>query len=836
MTQQRFLCIHGHFYQPPRENPWIEGIELQESAHPYHDWNERIHHECYRPNTLARVLDDQGNVVDIVNNFETMNFNFGPTLLSWMADKHPETYQRILEADKRSLEKHNGHGNAIAQVYNHMILPLANERDQATQVKWGIEDFKRRFGRDPESMWLAETACNEKSLEVLVEAGMKYLILAPHQAEAISPLAHEQWTDVSQGQIDPKIPYRCFLKNQPEKFIDIFFYDGPISKDIGFGDLISDAKQFMDRLENAIVHDQQGNQLVHIAVDGETYGHHKPFGERALGYLMQMEAGTRGFQLVNYGEYLEKNPPERRVHIKEGENGEGTSWSCAHGVGRWKDHCGCRGDGPGDWNQHWRKPLRDALDWLRDEIVTQFETVGGEYLYDVWDARNDYIQVMLDRSVQNILEFFDRHSRRPLTKDEIILCLKLLEAQRNAMFMYTSCGWFFTELSGIETVQVFQYAGRAIQLAQEIGQHHRTPLPYLEEEFLNRLSHAKSNVPHFGDGRGIYEKLVKPANTPAHEIAAHFAICSIFDGFMQDFYKHICYRLQTVYQRKESYGNLTINFGRMQLRSNITLEEYDLVFIAIQFGAYDFRCSVKPFSDDQEFEAMEKAFFDDLYSVHMMELIRKIDDYFGETYYSLKDLFLEERLTIISNLTKGSIEKISQMYEQLYEENRRMNEIYRSINIPIPEEIRYAVMHTLSRRLQSSVHHIAEEHYNMKKLASISRIIEQGHAFNVDLKKGELAGFLSHELIERVKNFFEHLQEGMVIESLNILKIARKIGVNLEQGDVQVHLFNLLKRWRDDRESFSSITQGVRDRVFELAWELKINPTEIVKDYEAIHK
>lgn len=485
------LAIHGHFYQPPRENAWTEKIEKQPSAAPYHDWNERVHHECYVQNIQAKILDDQGKLIKTVNNFEKINFNVGPTLLSWLERAHPNTYQAIIAADHTSRSQHHGHGNAIAQVYNHMIMPLANRRDKITQVKWGIEDFKHRFGRNPEGMWLPETACSPETAEILMNEGIRFTILSPHQAE---------------GPINPRVPYRLFVS--PEKWLTVFFYDGTISSDVAFGSLAYEAKHFADRLEHAISKGERHHpQLIHIATDGETFGHHKGFGERALAYLMEVEVPKRGFRIVNYAEFLDLCPAQHEVRLKKGEDGKGTAWSCAHGLKRWYDHCGCRGGGPAEWTQHWRKPLRNALDWLRDQLSESYERLGKNYFKDVWEARNDYIQLLLDRSQKARDDFFKEHAVRALNSEEIDGSLKLLEMQKFAMLMYTSCGWFFTEISGIETVQIIQYAARAIELAEELTRQS------FESEFLARLSEAKSNVLQYKNGRGVYEQLI---DFPSH--------------------------------------------------------------------------------------------------------------------------------------------------------------------------------------------------------------------------------------------------------------------------------------------------------------------------------
>ena len=506
MSHNLYFALHGHFYQPPRENPWTGEIDQQESAIPYHDWNERIYHECYLPNTQAPIFNDQGEVIKVIDNFTKISFNIGPTLFSWLAEKHPDAYQAIIEADRLSAAQHAGHGNAIAQVYNHMIMPLARRRDQVTQVKWGIYEFKHRFGRDPEGIWLPETACNQETVEVLIEEEIKFTILAPHQAESVRSLSGKDWNVVSPGTLDTKFPYRCFSEKNPEQFLDIFFYDGLIAKNVAFGNLAYEAKGFADSLEQAKLKDQRRAQLIHVATDGETFGHHKAFGERALAYLMETEAPKRGFQIVNYGEFLKKHSPRFAVRVKKGPDGHGTSWSCAHGVGRWKEDCGCRVNAPSGWKQSWRKPLREALNWLRDELNYVFEVYGNCYFENAWFARDEYIAVILDGSEPNVLDFMDRHAKKvPFEKFEVHLCLKLLEMARHSMLMFTSCGWFFNDISGIETTQILRYAARAIQLAEEIT--HRS----LEPQFLQRLAKARSNVSELRDGRKVYERFVRPS-------------------------------------------------------------------------------------------------------------------------------------------------------------------------------------------------------------------------------------------------------------------------------------------------------------------------------------
>ena len=363
----RYVCVHGHFYQPPRENPSLEAIELQDSAYPYHDWNERVCAECYAPNAFSRILDDQQRIISLVNNYSQISFNFGPTLLSWIEAKAPRVYQAIQQADKASQERFAGHGSAMAQAYNHMILPLANRADKVTQVKWGIADFEYRFHRKPEGMWLPETAVDIETLAVLAENGIRFTILAPQQAKRVRRKGSRVWQDVGGGRIDPS---RAYLVRLPsKKTINVFFYDGPISHGVAFEGLLNNGQQFADRLLSGFCDTRTWPQLSHIATDGETYGHHHHYGEMALSYALHHIETNKLAEMTNYGRFLEQFPPDHFVEIVPD-----TSWSCAHGVERWKSNCGCNSGGHSDWNQEWRAPLRAALDWLRDRLAALYQT------------------------------------------------------------------------------------------------------------------------------------------------------------------------------------------------------------------------------------------------------------------------------------------------------------------------------------------------------------------------------------------------------------------------------------------------------------------------------
>ena len=480
----KFICIHGHFYQPPRENPWLEAITYQESAYPFHDWNERINAECYAPNTRARILDEKGVVIERVNNYSKISFDFGPTLLSWMEFKAPDTYQAVLEADKISRETFSGHGSAMAQCYSHMIMPLADSKDKYTQVYWGIRDFEFRFKRLPEGMWLPETAVDLETLQIMADLGIRFTVLAPHQAGRL----------LDHGELDINQPYSVRLG--AGRSINVFFYNGALSQSLAFENILQDGKYFAEKLMQT--DNTDGSQLLSVATDGETYGHHHKFGDMALAFALKYIDDQVYARLTNFAEYLEKFPPQEEIEIIEK-----TSWSCAHGVGRWSSNCGCETGGHLEWNQGWRGPLRKALDWFQCRADSIFVEVGKGLFKDPWEARNRYIDIRINRYDRDT--FLAEQCQNSLDESKKVVVLKLLELQSNAMLMYTSCGWFFNDISGIETEQILLYAGKAIQLAEEISGE------VLEPHFLELLELAESNVLEKGNGSQIYKNVIEKA-------------------------------------------------------------------------------------------------------------------------------------------------------------------------------------------------------------------------------------------------------------------------------------------------------------------------------------
>src|SRR5271157_103238 len=651
-----YICIHGHFYQPPRENPWLEAVELQESAHPYHDWNERIDAECYARNAASRILDEQKRIVRIVNNYAKISFNFGPTLLSWIQANDPPVYRAILEADAESGKAFSGHGSALAQPYNHMIMPLANERDKYTQTFWGVRDFEHRFGRRPEGMWLPETAVDLPTLEILAQVGMKFTILAPNQASRVRKIGGRNWKDVGKGQIDPTMVYRLRLPSG--RTISLFFYDGPISRAIAFEGLLDNGEQFAQRLLGAFSEETRPwPELVHIATDGETYGHHHPYGEMALTYALNQIESNELAELINYGLYLERHPATHLVEVLEN-----SSWSCVHGVERWRSNCGCNSGGHPGWNQEWRASLREAFDWLRDTLAPLFEEKAGAFLKDPWAARNDYVDVLLDRSAESRDRFLARHAAVPLSEAERITVWKLMELQRNAMLMYTSCGWFFDELSGIETVQVMQYAGRAAQLADQLFGNQGETL------FMEKLSKAKSNIPEHQDGSRIYQKFVRPAFVNLRKVGGHYAIRSLFEPYETDthVYDYVVERQAGSNLAKDGKRERRLAVGRARFTSEITQESAALAFAALDRGDFNPVGGILKVEGDQDYAALDQALTKAFSEENLDDVSRLLQENFEGGTYSLTVLFRDEQRRILSRIIESEWTEAEAAFDSLY--------------------------------------------------------------------------------------------------------------------------------------------------------------------------
>jgi len=771
---ERYICIHGHFYQPPRENPWLEDIELQDSAHPYHDWNERITDECYAPNAASRILNDKGRIKEIVNNYAKISFNFGPTLLDWMENNEPEVYRAIIKADQESHQHFSGHGSALAQCYNHMIMPLANRRDKYTQVIWGIRDFKHRFGRHPEGMWMPETAVDLESLEIMAKQGIHFTILTPYQAKRVRKIGDDTWHNVGPRGIDPSMPYRLHLPDSG-RTMSIFFYDGPISQAVAFEKLLSNGERFARRLLDGFDEGRNGPQLVNISTDGETYGHHHRYGDMALSYALHYIESNNLAQITNYGEYLEKHPPTHEVEIVEN-----SSWSCAHGVERWRSNCGCNSGMKPGWSQAWRAPLRNALNWLRNTLAPRFEEEAGKFLKDPWEARNDYISVVLDRSLENIEQFLQRHATRELNSQERVTVLKLLEMQRHAMLMFTSCGWFFDDISGIETVQIIQYAGRVIQLGEELfGKP-------LEPEFLEMLEQAKSNVPEHRNGAHIYRKFVKPAMVQLPKVGAHYAISSLFEDYGQRSCIY-CYLVEREDYRHWEAGNTKLAVGRARVTSEITREWMTLSYGVLYFGYHNVNGGVREYRDEGAYQELVEGVEDAFDRGDLTEVIRLLDRHFEGMTCSVRQLFGDQQRKILDIILDSTLEQVTADYRQIYDRHASLMRFLKDLNIPRPKALHTAAEFVLNNGLRRALEKEQPDFERIKALLSEARKLD------VSLDETELGYTLKHTVEITAERFHDRPDDLTLLQNLERLtSLAHSLPFDVDMWKVQNIYYQLL--------------------------------------------
>ncbi len=698
----RFVCIHGHFYQPPRENPWLEEVELQESAQPFHDWNERISSECYARNGASRILNDKGYITEIVNNYSKISFNMGPTLLSWMEKKDPDAYQAVLEADRLSRQRFSGHGSALGQVYNHMIMPLANARDKRTQVLWGIRDFESRYGRKPEGMWLAEAAVDLESLDIMAEYGIKFTVLAPHQAKRVRKISEKTWKAEDDVPVDLRRPYACRLPSG--RTIALFFYDGPISRAVAFEGLLHSGEVLAKRILGALDARPAENQMVHIATDGESYGHHHKYGDMALAYCLKHIEDNNLARLTVYGEYLERNSPQYEAEIVEN-----SSWSCIHGIERWRDDCGCNSGMQPKWHQQWRAPLRKALDWLRDRASAIYERELSGYPVDPWQLRDAYIDIILDRSRPNIERFLSQYIHRPLDTAEKNKILRCLEIQRNALLMYTSCGWFFDDISGIETVQIIKYASRVIQLVRRVSEED------LELGFIEILGNAKSNVAEANNGARIYKSFVAPSVVDILRVGAHYAMSSLYEDYPAEV-KLYCFTVRRQIYEKQAVGKLEIVVGKAEIVSEITWTTFQVHFVVLHLGDHNFVCGVDYFKDDATFAKMQSDVFSVFAEGDIPRSIQVINRYFSSKNYSLWHLFKEEQQVILDQIFESTMKELDASFRRIYDDHYSLIRMINENHMPLPKALANVVEFVLRRDM---VRLFEQEHVPLDRLARL---------------------------------------------------------------------------------------------------------------------
>jgi len=788
----RFICIHGHFYQPPRENPWLEDVEVEDSAAPYHDWNERITAECYAPNAVSRILDGDGRIASLVNNYAKMSFNFGPTLLSWLERHRSEVYQQILEADQLSLKAHNGHGNAIAQCYNHAIMPLANEYDKRTQVRWGIADFEYRFGRKPEGMWLPETAVDLATLEVLAAFGIKFTILAPHQAQSVRAPDGE-WQDASGGRVDPTRAYRCHLSKG--KHIDLFFYDQPVSHDISFEGLLKSGDRFADRLMSGFHDGREHAQLMHIATDGETFGHHSRFGDMALAYAISRIEREGLVRITNYAEYLELHPPAHEVKIVEN-----TSWSCAHGVERWRSDCGCN-SGNTNYHQRWRAPLRRVLDGLQEKLDEVFMRKSAGPLVDPYGAVDDYIEVILARSREKSEAFLSKRARRALSEAEKVNVWRLLEMQRYARLIYTSCGWFFDDISNIETVKILEYAARAIQLAREAGDVD------LEPVFAGDLWAAEGNKPHMANGAKVYRELVGPSITSLEKGLAHYAISSLVEEYSLR-QRIFAFEFERTDYVCEKTASRTLAIGEVDVRSKITGETFEGMFVVLHLGGYDFHCAVRKRMPAAEYEDLKAKLFRAFSEDSTRNLLQAIDTNIEGSSFALKDLFIDERRKIGRLLLKGAVERSRAHYQRIYEESRDVMRLLASMKIPAPDSLKRAAEYVLTQRIEQACNELKPESQSENELREFTAsLLREADSLDCKVDLSSLKDALEQAVYWQLSAHDSSGNETNAESAIHFLRLAEELGVGLDLWRLQNLFWRLVHQPRERRSARELLSQ-----------------------------
>ncbi len=770
----RLLCLHGHFYQPPRENPWLEEIETQDSAEPFHDWNERIAAECYGPNGAARLKGPGDRIAEIVNNYLHVSFNFGPTLAAWLERYRPEIHARFVEADAQSLET-RGHGNALAQGYSHAILPLCSPRDRRTEIRWGLADFRRRFHREAEGFWLPETAADGATLEALAEEGIRFTILSPYQVRRVRPPGGE-WQDATGARFDPTRPYRL---RAGDREIMAFFYDGHIARDLAFGDALASTDRLLRRLEGGFDPGRGHPEILTVAFDGETLGHHKKGGDETVAAALRRLARHGDIAVVNLGEALDRIPAEWEAEIQEP-----SSWSCAHGVERWRSDCGCHVGGEPGWRQAWRAPLRAALEGLRDRLAEAYEREMAALLPDAWGARDRYVEVLLDPARTEAAELLRREAGRALTGDELVKALRLLEMERQALLMFTSCGWFFAEITGIETVQVLRYAARAIQLARDAAGLD------LEPAFENALAHAPSNRPAIGDGRRAYEQHVKPSVATLDGIAAHLAIASAARD-TPPAGNVFCYRYRIEGRRAAQSGPAVLTLQRMQIESATTGDTLDALCCVLHFGAADFRCGIAPWRGGAQHAEVEAALFGRLDRASFARVLREIDRFFPGRDYTLRDLFLDERRRVANALLDGTLRRYEARYVEIFEDNRRLMEFLRELDSPVPPPLRVAADVTLSGRLLAGVERARSGELDLPTAErELGEVVELARRLDAHLRLAPVRRRVEALVLDRLAALAAgRTPAARAAECVGILALAERLGLRLDLWEAQNRLW-----------------------------------------------
>ncbi|MBN2544243.1 MAG: DUF3536 domain-containing protein [Spirochaetes bacterium] len=769
--------IHGHFYQPPREDPWTDQIGTQSSAYPFKNWNIRITSECYAPNCFSRVLNSKGKIIDIINNYRYISFNFGPTLLNWLEKKDKEIYDLIIEADKLSIPEHNGHGNAIAQIYNHVIMPLQSTKDKITQIIWGLKDFKYRFGRDSEGIWLSETAIDYETVNLLIDQGIKFVILSPDQAKSFKKIHEDKWNDVTaHHHLPAKRPYKIYTEHGE---ITAFYFDKRLSTAVSFEHLLQSSDNFARSIMHTASHDKD---IIVIAADGEIYGHHEPFADMCLAHLIkEYHLNQKKIRLLNFAEYLEMHPAEYETKLNLGDDDLGSSWSCYHGVGRWYKNCGCQTGGKESWNQEWRKPLRDAFDYLKKEIDVIYENEISNYVDDPWALRNDYIELILSNYKLSDMDFLRKHINKTLNKEEIIRILSLLESQKNAMFMYTSCGWFFTELSGIETVQNIKYAYKAIYLL-------KNNIDWIKTNFENMLEKAESNIKEINNGKWILYNWVYPNVQNLPHIANNIITLFILnkDINIKNFEIFEAYGFENLNIQHSIDNNKNIYEGTIKVFNKQGYVNREYLFIFIKNGCFNFTSYLV---NKDDFELLNKIKNDIIEN-------RTDDNYYKEKnaeIYTEKDLIEEIKNYIVKLNFKDKFSEIISYTQKLFNDIKNILDFYLKNNLNLPDIYKTQVSFIAESYFYDICNTTVDfpEKQTYKTLIEIFDFINH---FGITVNTKELSNLfsliLNDKLLQTENNDFE---ADIYKKALILIEFSYKVKMKIEKSRSENKIFKLLK-------------------------------------------
>ncbi len=795
----RYVCIHGHFYQPPRENPWHEELEREPSAAPHHDWNERIAEECYRPNASARVQDVHGNVVDLVNNYQSLSFNFGPTVMRWLQKHQAWTYEEIIAADRASLAR-TGHGNSIAQVYNHVIMPLASLRDKRTQVRWGIADFAHRFGRKPEGMWLSECAVDDETLGVLADEGIRYTILSPFQAKRFK-VSGGEWQSADGGTIPTGRAYRYDPRRETSGGppIHLFFYDGPLARGIAFDRLLGHSSHLTDAMRAAHTgrRAQPGEPwLVHTATDGESYGHHFKFGDMALAAAFKTLHEDPSTQVTNYAAFLDRVPVRAQAEIHEA-----SAWSCAHGVGRWKEDCGCAIAAREGWTQAWRKPLREGLDLVRDRLAKHYEREMELIADDPWAVRDAYIAVILD---PNAADAFWAAHRKPGVEDAAgVKFFQLLEMQRAAMLMYTSCGWFFDDVTGGETVILMKYAARAIDLCA------RTGGPAIEPDFVAVLEQAKSNHKELGTGKDVYEREAKPAAVDGQRVAVTHALLALARPSHRP--SHVAvFDVDAGHEEDLAAASVPTLFGRVQVQDTRTGEGEDHLYAVVHFGGLDFRCSVKPYIGEPDRLRTLDTIKAALSEHSTVSLMRALDDAFGRRFFTLEDALADLRHDVALALSSERLAVFMDFQMHLYEANRPLLFSLQRLGVELPGSLSGVVGRVLSQRASLIVDELvavgedaASEPSWRKALSRLDLLREEAKLCGLKLELAPAGGALGEAMEAGLLSLCADFRPEVAAALSRHLDVCRRLSVKPRLWELQTLHHRLVQQTPPDKAALA---------------------------------